>query len=73
MTHFSQPRCGNHDGTFEDEANEESFARKLKRVRRASGGHNRWDTHRLSFEVQNEPYTLSKKQVRRAFRTALRE
>ena len=71
-------RCGNSDGDFEngeikfirtgDENGNNSGKRRVKRF--AVGG-NRWDTHRLSFDVRNTPKTLSQGQVRRAFRKAL--
>ena len=66
---MEQPRCGNHDGDFESEDSE--FVQNLRRRKRRSVGGNRWESHKLSFDVQNSPYTLSQNQVRRAFRKAL--
>ena len=66
---MEQPRCGNHDGDFESEDSE--FVKDLLRRKRRSVGGNRWESHKLSFDVQNAPYTLSQNQVRRAFRKAL--
>lgn len=71
-------RCGNLDGDFENSdikyikpGNNAGDSGGKGRVKRFAVGGNRWDTHRLSFDVRNTPYTLSQGQVRRAFRKAL--
>lgn len=65
----SRPRCGNSDGSFE--AEDTHFSRSRSRQRRDNGGNNRWNTHRLTFDIQNKPRNLSHQQVRRALRKAL--
>ncbi|CBY09110.1 unnamed protein product [Oikopleura dioica] len=61
-------RCGNADGDFE-ESTEQSPPSERRRNRRYI--QNKWDTHKLTFHVQNKPYSLSDLQVKRAFRKAL--
>lgn len=83
---LSAGRCGNPDGDFESNeikfitspktlvkknGSGEEIAGGKSRGKRFAVGGNRWDTHRLSFEVRNGPFTLSQGQVRRAFRKAL--
>ena len=83
---LSAGRCGNPDGDFESNeikfitspktlvkknGSGEEIAEGKSRGKRFAVGGNRWDTHRLSFEVRNGPFTLSQGQVRRAFRKAL--
>lgn len=73
---FNTGRCGNRDGDFE--TTEVKFntlgveeGKGRTRVKRFAVGGNRWDTHRLSFDVRNTPHSLTHGQVRRAFRKAL--
>ena len=67
---LSAGRCGNRDGDFETEE-KRIESNQNRRVRRFAVGQNRWDTHRLTFQVRNAPFSLSQSQVRRAFRKAL--
>ena len=67
---LSAGRCGNRDGDFETEEKRIEPGQN-RRVRRFAVGQNRWDTHRLTFQVRNAPFSLSQSQVRRAFRKAL--
>ncbi|CAG5098028.1 Oidioi.mRNA.OKI2018_I69.XSR.g15338.t1.cds [Oikopleura dioica] len=68
ITLLKSGRCGNDDGDFE-ESTEDSPPSAQRRVRRYI--QNKWDTHKLTFHVQNKPYSLSDLQVKRAFRKAL--
>lgn len=65
----SRPRCGNSDGSFE--ADDTHFSRSQRQKRSLNGESNRWNTHRLTYDIQNKPRNLSQQQVRRALRRAL--